>query len=170
LASFLDRLVARLLDSLIISGLGSVILIPLFLIVFFFVLDGFGSTVTTSRDPSGQAPTDLGDPFAILLPLLGLVALMFVLIFVMQYLYEVEFMFRTGQTIGKRIMKIRVIPVDPSVTLTRSHAAQRYLIIFFSGLVPGLGWLDGLWQLWDKPYQQCLHDKAPSTLVIKLNS
>jgi hypothetical protein len=34
--------------------------------------------------------------------------------------------------------------------------------------VPGLYYLDGLWQLWDKPYQQCLHDKWPRTGVVKV--
>ena len=30
-----------------------------------------------------------------------------------------------------------------------------------------LPWLDGLWQLWDKPLRQCLHDKAADTVVVK---
>jgi len=50
-------------------------------------------------------------------------------------------------------------------------AFKRYLVqhvaTFF---VPGLNWIDGLWQLWDKPYRQCLHDKFAETLVIKLNA
>ena len=36
-------------------------------------------------------------------------------------------------------------------------------------VVPFLSWLDGLWQLWDKPYQQCLHDKVAQTVVVKVN-
>jgi len=28
--------------------------------------------------------------------------------------------------------------------------------------------VDGLWQLWDKPFQQCLHDKAAGTVGVKL--
>jgi hypothetical protein len=38
-----------------------------------------------------------------------------------------------------------------------------------TSVVPGLGWVDGLWQLWDKPWRQCLHDKFAQTLVIKLD-
>jgi hypothetical protein len=34
--------------------------------------------------------------------------------------------------------------------------------------IPFLGLIDGLWQLWDKPLQQCLHDKAAQTVVVKL--
>ena len=36
-------------------------------------------------------------------------------------------------------------------------------------IVPFFNWIDGLWQLWDKPYQQCLHDKVAQTVVIKVN-
>ncbi|MEU3454082.1 hypothetical protein ABZ671_10820 [Micromonospora sp. NPDC006766] len=27
---------------------------------------------------------------------------------------------------------------------------------------------DGFWQLWDKPWQQCLHDKFAGTVVVKV--
>jgi hypothetical protein len=36
-----------------------------------------------------------------------------------------------------------------------------------AGFVPGLQLIDGLWQLWDQPYRQCLHDKWPGTIVVK---
>jgi hypothetical protein len=34
--------------------------------------------------------------------------------------------------------------------------------------VPFLSYLDGLWQLWDKPYLQCLHYKFAQTVVVKV--
>ena len=39
-------------------------------------------------------------------------------------------MYRSGQTVGKRAMKIRVVPIDPAATLTRAMAAKRYLVEF----------------------------------------
>src|SRR5262249_42920105 len=104
-----------------------------------------------------------------ILGLFGLIAFALVLAFVINYIYDVEMMFRSGQTIGKRAMKIRVMPVDPSLALTRGMAFKRYLVVLATTFVPGLGWVDGLWQLWDKPWRQCLHDKFAQTLVIKLN-
>ena len=78
-------------------------------------------------------------------------------------------MHRTGQTVGKKVMKLRVVPIDPSATLTRGMAGRRYLVQFVAGsFVPFLSYLDGLWQLWDKPYQQCLHDKVAETVVVKV--
>jgi uncharacterized RDD family membrane protein YckC len=48
-------------------------------------------------------------------------------------------------------------------------AAKRYLVENVGGtLVPFLFYLDGLWQLWDKPYQQTLHDKFAQTVVVKV--
>ena len=41
---------------------------------------------------------------------------------------------------------------------------------FGLGLVPGLGLVNVLFPLWDKPYQQALHDKFAKTLVIKLGA
>ena len=78
---------------------------------------------------------------------------------------------RSGQTIGKKALKIRVVPLDPAATLTRGMLAKRYLIEFVVGVVvPFFQYLDGLWQLWDKPYLQTLHDKVAETVVIKVSS
>jgi uncharacterized RDD family membrane protein YckC len=168
LAAFSDRLLARIIDSVIIGGIASVLIIPIYLIIFIAVFD-VGTTVTTHRDPlAGPVATDPVNPFSVLLPVLGLMAVLVLLIFILAYLYEVELMFRGGQTIGKRAMKIKIIPVDPALRLTRGMAAKRFLVMQVGGIVPGLSLLDGLWQLWDKPYRQCLHDKVSSTLVIKL--
>ena len=80
-------------------------------------------------------------------------------------------MHRSGQTLGKRIMKIRVVPLDPAGSLTRGMAAKRYLVQFPAGMfVPFFSYLDGLWQLWDKPYQQSLHDKFARTVVVKVSA
>jgi hypothetical protein len=35
---------------------------------------------------------------------------------------------------------------------------------------PLAGFGDGLWQLWDKPWQQCLHDKFAGTVVVKVST
>ena len=34
--------------------------------------------------------------------------------------------------------------------------------------MPFFSYLDGLWQLWDKPFLQTLHDKAAQTVVVKV--
>jgi uncharacterized RDD family membrane protein YckC len=94
----------------------------------------------------------------------------FLLAVVLQYVYQVEMMYRSGQTVGKRAMRLRVIPIDPARRLTRGMAATRFLVQFVVGaFVPFFNLFDGLWMLWDKPYLQTLHDKAAETVVIKVS-
>ena len=52
-----------------------------------------------------------------------------------------------------------VDPDDP--TCRDPEFIRSYALPFFR-------WIDGLWQLWDQPYKQCLHDKWPGTVVIKV--
>ena len=42
------------------------------------------------------------------------------------------------------------------------------LPIVAGGLIPFFSYVDGLWQLWDKPYLQTLHDKFAQTVVVKV--
>jgi len=163
LAEWIQRGVARLIDGLIVGGISSVILIPVYIYV---VLSVIPPITTINGEPVAEI-----NPFAIIGPMLGLIGFVFLLSFILNYVYEVELLVRGGgQTIGKRIMKIKVIPVDPAQTLTRGHAVRRMLAQFGLGLVPGLGLVNVLFPLWDKPYQQALHDKFAKTLVIKLGA
>ncbi len=69
---------------------------------------------------------------------------------------------RDGQTIGKKVMKLRVVRLSDNRPPTAGQAALRTLIYFvLSGV-----YVDVLWCLWDKPWQQCLHDKAVTTIVV----
>jgi uncharacterized RDD family membrane protein YckC len=55
------------------------------------------------------------------------------------------------------------------VRLTRGIAVRRWLMDSVAvQFAPLLFLLDGLWQLWDQPYRQCLHDKVAGTTVIKV--
>jgi uncharacterized RDD family membrane protein YckC len=147
------------------------LLIALPAIIIFVVR--WTSTLEPYADPYGPAPDPsvfFADFYSdVFLPFLLLEAGLFLLALVLYYVYDVEMMHRSGQTIGKRVMKIRVLPLDPTAALTRLTAVKRYGVQVVGGsLVPFLGLLDGLWQLGDKPYQQCLHDKAAATIVIKV--
>jgi uncharacterized RDD family membrane protein YckC len=156
LGSFVDRLLAYLIDAAVLTAVGLVFAVPGLLILFVVV----GPDAFTAAEP---------DPFALLVPLLLFEAAFFAVILVIAYVYYVELQARSGQTLGKRAMRLRVVPIDPGSMLTRRDCFRRYLVQFVAGsLVPFFGYLDGLWQLWDKPYQQCLHDKWGRTVVVKL--
>jgi uncharacterized RDD family membrane protein YckC len=165
LAEFSDRFLARLIDGAIIGGISLVLLVPIYIVAIISLL----GTLPTQTRVNGELVTPGVNPAVFFLGVLALYAAVLLVSFVINYIYNVEMMFRSGQTIGKRVMKLQVLPVDPGLTLTRGMAFKRYLTEFVSGFVPALGLIDGLWQLWDKPWRQCLHDKFAQTLVIKLN-
>jgi uncharacterized RDD family membrane protein YckC len=164
LAGFGDRLAAYLIDMALVTVTILVVFIPVFFIFMATRMPDF----VTATDPYAAEP----DPSVVweefLLPLLLLEALLFLVVLAAYYVYHVELMWRTGQTLGKKVLKIRVVPLDPSQRLTRGAAAKRYAVAVIAGsLIPLLNIIDGLWQLWDKPFQQTLHDKAADTVVVK---
>jgi uncharacterized RDD family membrane protein YckC len=164
LADFGTRLLAHLIDGAILSGIAMVVLLPVFVVFMFKVVD-FPDPAQTYGPGQPVFPDFVGFMLPILLLDLGILVLMLA----GYYVYYVEMMFRSGQTVGKKLMKVKVIPIEPGVALTRGMAAKRYLIEFIGGaLVPFFTYVDGLWQLWDKPYQQTLHDKVAKTVVVKV--
>jgi uncharacterized RDD family membrane protein YckC len=166
LAEFSDRLLARLIDAAVVGVVAAIFLGPIYFLLFFSLIRGIPTETTVNGN---VVSPELFDPTSFFLRFLGFFLAALALGLVINYLYQVEMMFRSGQTVGKRIMKIRVLPVDPGHTLTRGMAFKRFVAEYGANFLPGFGWVDGLWQLWDKPWRQCLHDKFAETLVIKLN-
>jgi len=165
LADFGTRLLAYMIDSAILSGIAAVIFIPVMFVLIFNVMPDLADSANSYGPTAG--PETLFDDF--LVPLLLIELGFFVFMLAGYYVYYVEMMYRGGQTVGKKAMKIRVVPIEPGATLTRVMAAKRYLIEFpVSLVVPFFSYVDGLWQLWDKPHQQTLHDKFAKTVVIKV--
>ena len=164
LADFGTRLLAYLIDTAILTAVAVVVFVPTLLIFAVTRLDDLQPTY----DGTPMVEPDIfGD---LIRPLLLLDLGMILLLLVAYYFYYVEMMYRSGQTVGKKAMKIRVIPADPSTpTLTRGMAVKRYLVEIVAGVfLPFFSYLDGFWQLWDEPYQQTLHDKAAQTVVVKV--
>jgi uncharacterized RDD family membrane protein YckC len=162
LASFLDRFLAHLVDTAVLTAVMLVFTIPA-MIIFTAVI--MPDLVGVQPDGAVAAPRFLD----IFLPLLIMEAALIAVALVASYVYYVEMMFRTGQTLGKKTMKIRVVPLAPTATLGRGSAAKRFLVQYVAGMfLPGLTYVDGLWQLWDRPFQQCLHDKFADTVVVKV--
>ncbi|MBO0871597.1 MAG: RDD family protein [Micromonosporaceae bacterium] len=161
LAEFGDRLVAYLLDSLIV---GVVLLIPYVIGAVTFFRRFFEQM--DLADQTGTAPSVSG----IFVPYLIFLGYTLALQLVAQFGYQVLYQSRTGQTVGKRVMKIRVECLDGE-PLSVATALRRWLMQGPAAMVvPFLTWLDGLWQLWDKPYRQCLHDKVAKTVVVRANT
>lgn len=152
------RLAARLIDGLIVGGIASLIFVPIIIVIV------AASAGTTTVNEDGTVSGGGATVALVLLAELGL----FLFLLAAQYVYEVEFAKRTGQTVGKRVMKIRIVPLAPQQPISRGHLAKRWLVSGPGGMIPGLGIINILWCLWDKPYRQCLHDKFANTVVVKV--
>lgn len=75
------------------------------------------------------------------------------------------------QTIGKKAMKLRVVSLEHGGRPGDNQLWARAAVYGLPQAVYCLGdlfaLLNTLWLLWDKPNQQCLHDKAAKTVVVK---
>lgn len=86
------------------------------------------------------------------------------------FVYEGIMLSRDGQTVGKKLMHIRVAMLLDGAAPHGSPGWIRALVYNIPALVPCFGFLfwlvNVLFCTWDKPYRQCIHDKAAKTLVV----
>ncbi|WTW95078.1 RDD family protein [Streptomycetaceae bacterium NBC_01309] len=91
---------------------------------------------------------------------------------VLYFLYEGLMLNNNGQTLGKMATKIRVVrvadggPVQGAPAWTRAGVFALPLVVPCAGILFFI--VNCLWHLWDQPWQQCLHDKAAKTTVIRV--
>jgi uncharacterized RDD family membrane protein YckC len=169
LAGFGPRLGAYLIDGVVFLVLSMAVMIPAALAMVAWV----GSLATqVETDPETGAITSSPDASLFVLPLIiGYLAIIVIMVG-LNYVYHVElFPSRRGVTLGKRALGLDLIRLDdPAAPITRGVAGKRWMAQYVGGVVlPFFNWIDGLWQLWDKPFQQCLHDKFAQTVVVKVN-
>jgi uncharacterized RDD family membrane protein YckC len=78
-----------------------------------------------------------------------------------------------GQTVGKKVMRVRVAVLADGAVPSGSTGWIRSAVFWLPGIIsflciPALfSLLNILWCLWDRPYRQCLHDKAAKTVVVR---
>lgn len=72
----------------------------------------------------------------------------------------------SGQTIGKRLLQIRVVDFETGGPISYARAFARNAGRWISGLVLVLGYF---WMLWDRD-RQTWHDKIASTTVVPVEA
>ncbi|MFG3054999.1 RDD family protein [Kitasatospora sp. NPDC048239] len=83
--------------------------------------------------------------------------------------YEALMLSHDGQTLGKKAMKVRVAMLIDGNKPTQSAAWTRSAVFVVPAVLccAILWWLiDGVFGVFDKPYRQCIHDKAAKTVVV----
>jgi len=99
---------------------------------------------------------------------MGLILLAVGTTLALQLAYEVVLTAVWGMTLGKRAVGIRVRSIDEDRLPTWLESLLRAGVMLLGSAV-GSGvftLLDYLWPLWDKPWQQALHDKVAHTIVV----
>ncbi|MEE1762496.1 RDD family protein [Streptomyces sp. SP18BB07] len=83
--------------------------------------------------------------------------------------YDTYFTVKNGQTLGKKLMKLRVADLNdgstPSVRTALIRAAVLWIPFAFCCACIWTA-IAGGWSFFDKPYKQGLHDKAAKTVVV----
>jgi len=149
LASWFSRVVAAVIDGVIVFALAAIVLA---------LLAALGLTVDTNGGAAAFIVT---------------VAFAAVAIAIGALLYAPILMARTnGQTWGRMAVNIRVIraggePMTFWFAMLREVLVKSLLVGFLSSFTFGLAWLlDVLWPLWDEE-NRALHDFVVNTRVIK---
>jgi uncharacterized RDD family membrane protein YckC len=86
---------------------------------------------------------------------------------ILPFAYEAVQLALWGQTLGKRILGLRVLsenyaPMTPVQAVGRA-AVNNVLYIFGCGVGTVMAYL---WAIWDEPLHQALHDRLASTVVV----
>jgi uncharacterized RDD family membrane protein YckC len=144
LASISRRFAAMFVDGLILS-------LPLIIVVLFTVLPLFGA---------GESVESIEK----LMPVLPFVNAVLTLLWMgVVVLYEALMLSASGQTVGKKMMNLKVVTADGS-PISRGQAWGRATIRQVFGLVPCLGLIDYLVAFGAE--RTCVHDILAKTRVI----
>jgi uncharacterized RDD family membrane protein YckC len=168
LAEWWRRLLARVIDGLILGVIFSPLWIPpwrTFVNQLKAIADRYPTGTRLGTIPAAKNAIATAEGH--LVARLFVVGLVFYLV---AFLYDWIQHSAWGQTIGKRALGTKVVKADGNPRIGGGSAAGRAAIYALTPLVPFVGGLfdllNELWLTWD-PRRQCLHDKAAHTVVIK---
>jgi uncharacterized RDD family membrane protein YckC len=83
--------------------------------------------------------------------------------------YDTVLTAKTGQTLGKKLLRMRVANLDNGATPSVQNALARAAVLWIPfAFCCACVWtaISGGWSYFDRPYKQGLHDKAAKTVVV----
>jgi len=148
-AGFWIRLLARLLDGLILG-------IPF--AILFGIFGAFGALFANSSSSSDQ--TAQGAAVALFG---GVFLLLYLFALVVTVGYWIYFWGSTGQTLGMRLLRLRIVDAKTGGPIGYGRAAIRLLMTIVNSWACYIGWI---WVAFD-PRKQGWHDKVADSVVIR---
>lgn len=160
------RLIARLVDIAVVAGL-ALVANAWFLYQFVLEISAIYSQVQNTLRPEISAETRTRTN--------NLFWLMLVVTVVIWVVYEVPAVANTGQTLGKRLLGIKVMRLESDSRLGFGRSFGRWTTLGLPTLLwPcfGVGFVlqffDCLFVVTDRPLGQALHDKRSHTVVVTI--
>ena len=149
------RLVARLIDTVVLGAVTAVAAVPLGTKAADHINEKIDAAKLSGRTETvwlldGTTSAYLGIVLAVLL-LFGV-------------LYEALPTGKWGRTLGKKLCGIEVRGIESHEPPGFGGALRRWLVYSVPGLL-GIGIVGVAWCLFDRPWHQCWHDKAAHTFV-----
>ena len=152
------RFAAIIIDGLAVAGIG---------IIAAIALPAYSAYQKKAAAAAGIAGTSPGGGLAA-----GIVGLIMIVAMVGIFAYSAILVYRYGQTIGKRVMGIRVVRTDGTRVRFGRFIFLRWLPVTILGMIPILGYvislLDSL--LIFRENRLCLHDNIADTKVVTATS
>lgn len=164
LAERWQRLLARVIDWIVVTSLTAVLWVPA-VAAWIHRLRQIALQYPDTGTPAAQAALNRAGT-TLIRDILALALASLAVSFCYDWLQHA----RWGQTLGKRALGTMVVTAAGRSKISGGAAAGRAAVFILAPAVPLVGGifslLDDLWLLWD-PGRQCLHDKAASTVVVK---
>ncbi|WP_431959653.1 RDD family protein [Actinacidiphila sp. bgisy160] len=151
------RLVARLIDTVVVGAVVAAAAVPLGTSAYEHLRDKVDAARLTGEEMTvwlidGTTGVQLGIVAAVAL--------------VTGLLYEVLPTAKWGRTLGKKLLGLRVLDIESQYEPGFGQALRRWLThTVLDALV--IGFLGLAWCLFDRPWRQCWHDKAARTFVAR---
>ncbi|MFF2526016.1 RDD family protein [Streptomyces liangshanensis] len=149
------RLVARLIDTLVLGALVGAVALPL------------AAKARTHVDDKIEAAKRTGETVTVWLldsTTAGYLGAVLGALLVLGVLYEALPTAKWGRTLGKKLCGLQVRDIESHEAPAFGAALRRWLLYGVLGLLV-VGVLNVLWCLFDRPWRQCWHDKAAHTFV-----
>lgn len=169
LAEWWERLLARVIDGIIVAILTSPFWIPL-LVSLFHRLQRLSNQYPDLTQPGAQQAFS-NSVSQMVSGMLGTIVLVVSASALVYFAYDWIQHGLWGQTIGKRVMGTKVVTAQTRSRVSGGAASGRAAVYcLIPAVIGGIFWLiDVVWLLWD-PRRQCLHDKVASTVVVKAST
>lgn len=149
------RVVARLIDTVVIGALVAGAAVPL------------GAKAAEHIEGKIDAAKLSGETVTVWLldgTTAGYLGITLGVLLLVGVVYEVLPHAKWGRTLGKRVCRLEVLDIESHDMPAIGAALRRWLLFGVLGIL-GVGLLNVVWCVFDKPWRQCWHDKVAHTFV-----